>query len=244
MMLLVAVVLCLLDAREVMGINVWVKPMKFMASITIYLATVAWLIGYLERPRWTVRTIAWGVSACMVVETTLIFLQAGRGVRSHFNDASPFDTAIFGIMGIGVVIDSLLMFLMLVLFFCRHERLPTPYLWGIRLGIVLFLAGGIIGGGMSSHGGHTVGSSDGGTGLPFLNWSLTAGDLRIAHALGLHGLQVMPILGYLLSMRWNSKLGSVASIAIIMTVAVLYGIMILGAYLQAMGGISITALWT
>ena len=128
MMLLVAVVLCLLDAREVMGINVWVKPMKFMASITIYLATVAWLIGYLERPRWTVRTIAWGVSACMVVETTLIFLQAGRGVRSHFNDASPFDTAIFGIMGIGVVIDSLLMFLMLVLFFCRHERLPAPRL--------------------------------------------------------------------------------------------------------------------
>ena len=55
-MLLIAAVLFACDSREVMGINVWIKPMKFMASITIYLLTVAWLIAYLERPAWVVRT--------------------------------------------------------------------------------------------------------------------------------------------------------------------------------------------
>ncbi len=243
MMLLATVGLFAFDPREVMGINVWIKPMKFMASITIYLVTVAWLIGYIERPRWSVRTIAWGISACMVVETTMIILQAVRGVRSHFNDASSFDATIFGIMGIGVIIDTVLMLLMLLLFFRRQKKLPGTYLWGIRLGILMFLAGGIVGGWISSHGGHTVGAVDGGPGLPLLNWSVNAGDLRIAHALGLHGLQVMPIVGYLLSKRLGSRFGPAATTSMLATFGALYGATMLGLFLQAMAGASIVTLW-
>lgn len=240
---LIALVLWMSDAREVMGINTWIKPAKFMASISIYLATIAWLIDYIERPRWAVRVIAWGIATCMVVESTLIFLQAGRGVRSHFNDASPLDATIFGIMGLGVILDTLLMTLMLALFF-RRKELPAPYLWGIRLGIILFLIGGFVGGLMSSHGGHTVGGTDGGPGIPFLNWSVTAGDLRITHALGLHGLQVMPLLGYQLSKRWSSRLGAATSTTILVTIGVLYGTMVLAVFVLTISGTPVTALWS
>ena len=242
-MLLIAAGLCAFDSREVMGINVWIKPMKFMASFIIYLLTVAWLIAYLERPARLTRTIAWGVSICMAVGTILIFIQAGRGVRSHFNDASVLDLTIFSIMGVGAIIDALLMLIMLILFFYRQKKLPSPYLWGIRLGIILFLAGAVVGGLISSHGGHTVGAADGGPGLPFVNWSVNAGDLRIAHALGLHGLQVMPILGYLLSRRWNSKTRSAAPVRILATFGFLYGTVMIGLFLQAMAGVPITSLW-
>ena len=98
---LIALGLFMVDSREVMGVNAWTKPMKFMVSITIYLATVAWLMGHIKRPRWAVGTITWGISSCMVVETILIFMQAGRGVRSHFNVMTPFDAGVFTIMGSG-----------------------------------------------------------------------------------------------------------------------------------------------
>ena len=50
-------------------------------------------------------------------------------------------------------------------------------------------------------GGHTVGASDGGRGLPVTGWSADHGDLRIAHFLGMHGLQVLPLLAWWIARR-------------------------------------------
>jgi hypothetical protein len=81
----------------------------------------------------------------------------------------------------------------------HQSNLPSPFLWGIRLGLVALIIGSLQGFTMSARLAHTVGARDGGPGLPFLNWSTLAGDLRIAHALAIHGFQLLPLAGWLIA---------------------------------------------
>lgn len=191
--------LCLLlflfDTREVMGINVWIKPMKFAASISIYLLTFAWLLHYLPNKK-EVKIISMGIAICMLAEMLLIFMQAARGTTSHFNIYTAFDGIVFGIMGNFIAINSLLNAWVLILFFIRKTSLSPAMLHAWRAALLLFFLGGISGGLMVSNLAHTIPAADGGAGLPLLNWSTEMGDLRVPHFFTMHSLQLIPLISY------------------------------------------------
>lgn len=191
-----------LDERVILGLNTWVKPLKFALSITIYVWTVAWLLGEVSaRAPWSARIISFGTSLAMLSEIACIALQSWRGVPSHFNQSTSFDIAIFAFMGIMILLNTILAGGLLLLFFVCTTGLRTPQLWAVRLGLVILLLGSAIGGQMVSHRAHAVGVPDGGPGLPFVNWSTEGGDLRVAHALGLHALQILPLAAFVLGRR-------------------------------------------
>jgi hypothetical protein len=200
-----ALALLPLDHRHVTGALVWIKPLKFSLSIVVYTWTLAWLLADLPAPaQRAVRRLSGGVALSMGVEIAVIFIQAGRGTTSHYNASSPLNNLLFGLMGIFILVNTVLTIWALYLAWRYRPHGPAGYVWGLRLGLLVFLIGSVLGGFMIHANQHTVGAPDGGPGLPGLGWSTVAGDLRIAHFLGMHALQALPLLGWALS-RWMPR---------------------------------------
>ena len=211
---IVAIILTQIDPTMILGINRWIKPMKFFISIAIFLWTIAILLDQLKGYERFSRIISWTMIMVFTGEMIGVAGQAARGTTSHFNITTPDSAIVYALMGVLIVINSLLVVAIAVVYFRDGFGLPPAVLWGIRLGLLLFIAGSIQGGYMSAQLGHTVGAADGGPGLPLTNWSTVAGDLRVAHFLGLHSIQIMPLVGILVD-RMKLPMASVYGVAIL-----------------------------
>ncbi len=187
----VLAVLAVVDDRVLLGAPLWLKPLKFAISFVAYAGTLAWLLGRL-RERALQRT-GWVIVTASAVEMAIIVGQATRGVRSHFNADTAFDATLFSIMGATIVV---LWFatLAVALRFLRQPDPDRAVGTAIRLGLLVTLVGLLEGFAMVALNGHAVGVPDGGPGLPLVGWSTTGGDLRIAHSVGMHALQGLPLL--------------------------------------------------
>jgi hypothetical protein len=220
-LLFVFICVAAFDERTVTGINAWIKPSKFAASIAIYTFTLAWLLHYLPHFPRAVAFISWGTGIVFVGEMICIVSQAARGVPSHFNISSAYDAGVFSLMGLLIIFNTLLVVIALLLFFGKTAPVSPAYLWGIRLGLFLFFLASIEGYAMVGNMAHTVGMPDGGPGLPIVNWSTRAGDLRVAHFLGFHALQILPLAGYSFS-RWRTDFVRRRAVACVLTLGLIY----------------------
>lgn len=193
---LLSIIFILDSETSVSGINAWIKPMKFFFSIWIFCWTMAWFLTYLDNKR-RVRNYTWAVVVVMIIEQVIITWQAANGRLSHFNTTTIFYQSLFYIMGAAIAALTAWTGVIGYYFFKQKKfDAPMPYIWGIRLGIILFVLFSFEGAIMASRLSHTVGAPDGGPGIPVFNWSTQYGDLRVAHFIGIHSLQVLPLFGY------------------------------------------------
>ncbi|NNE14019.1 MAG: hypothetical protein HKN51_03530 [Saprospiraceae bacterium] len=195
----------LIDDRTLMGVNVWIKPLKFSISGAIYIFTVGFLMTLYPFSKRKKNILNKTVSWTLLVELGLVICQASRGVQSHYNLSSPFDGLIFSAMGILIAINVLIMALFIVETIRLKLETSKSIQWAILLGWIIVFFGSWIGGQMIGQMAHNVGVADGGPGLPLVNWSTIAGDLRVAHFFGLHGLQIVPIFAFLISNKWKTS---------------------------------------
>lgn len=189
--------LATVDPVLVMGQLRWIKPFKFAISFVAYCGTLAWMLGQLEpsgpgrRP--PARRTGWALVGAGAVEMLIITGQAARGQQSHFNETDTLGAILFSVMGATVLV--LYVGTILVgLRFLREPGRDPAFGSAIRFGLLSTVLGMSVGIVMVLNHAHAVGVPDGGPGLPLLGWSTTGGDLRIGHFVGLHGLQVLPIL--------------------------------------------------
>ena len=205
------------DPRVMTGAPAWLKPTKFGVSITLYSLTLVWILGFVRGRRRWVSILGWTVLVTFALEWFAIITQVARGTTSHFNVATPFDAALWGLMAAAIAVLWGANFVVAGLLLFQPFENPA-FAWSLRLGLVLTivgmglgylmtvptarqLAGWQAGGAVSIVGAHTVGLPDGGPSLPLTGWSTQGGDLRIPHFVGLHALQVVPFLGWWLSRR-------------------------------------------
>jgi hypothetical protein len=193
-LMLPAFVLLGLDDRVLRGVNVWVKPLKFMASTGLLALTTAWFVGHLPaavRQGRAVRWIAAVLIATAAFEVGYITLQAALGQASHFNVGDAFHGAMYTLMGLAALMLTATQPALAWLVWKHGDRRIAPaYRRSVILGLVLTFAlgasAGVLLGGLQP---------PTGPGLPVVGWSTTGGDLRVPHFIGIHAEHALPLLG-------------------------------------------------
>ncbi len=199
--LMLCLVAMTVDAREIRGVSVWVKPAKFAASLAAWCWTMAWAWVALD-PTWragrTAPIVVLGTIATGGFEVGWIALRAALGMPSHFA-TDPVGAMMYGAMGLAAVGLCLCAAVFGALVALRGDPgTDRAMRFAIALG---FLAAGLLGIftglAIGSGTGPYVGGvpSDAGAWPPFF-WSRSGGDLRISHFLAIHAMQALPLLAW------------------------------------------------
>lgn len=183
------------SSTSVAEVNAWHKPLKFSVSIAVYVWTIGWFLQYL--PSFDSTFFSWTNVLLFTFELTYITLQAARGQESHFNQSSTLYSALFVAMAVAATFIVLYAAYIAYLFFrSDFPDLSAHYLWSIRLALIIFVTFSLEGFLMGSRQSHTVGPPRSSISLPITKWNLDSGDLRVAHFLGMHALQLLPLLSH------------------------------------------------
>lgn len=227
----------LFDPRLFEGSGVWVKPMKFLFSVGLYLLTVAWFMAY-TRPEFRAGKGRTWLSRVLVVaglfEALYITLQGGLGEASHFNNSDLLHGILYSLMGLGALLLTIMVGWQGVEI-ARHKTSPlAPVLrWSLVLGLLLtFATTTVVGFTISTFNGPIVGIERvESIGLWLFSWSRNAGDLRVAHFIGTHAMHLLPLAGFLL-VRWQAKNAAVWLGVVTLLFTLLWGF----TYWQALQG--------
>jgi hypothetical protein len=186
---------------------------------------MAWYCYYL--PNFNIKLFNWSVILLLGFEIFYIAFQASKGQLSHYNLSTPVYAFLFSMMALAATLVTLYTAYVGLLFFTNSfPELPNYYVWAIRLGIIIFVIFSFEGFAMGSRLSHSVGALNDNSNWFIVGWSKTVGDLRVAHFIGMHALQVLPVLSYYVFKNIKLTVG----------LSVVYGLLALLTLYQALNG--------
>ena len=222
---IIFLVLTKITSTQVHGVNAWFKPFKFAVSIGLFSWTMALYCDYLSD--FNVTPFNWTVITLFGFELIYIIFQASKGQLSHFNISTPTHSLIYSLMGLIAVLVTLYTAYIGLLFLTQSfPNLPNYYVWSIRLGILIFIVFSFEGGLMGSRMNHSVGAINDNSNWWILGWSKTVGDLRVSHFIGMHALQILPLLSFYIFKNTKATI----------IISIIYGLLATTTLVQALNG--------
>jgi hypothetical protein len=193
------------------------KPATFAETGWLNAWSVALMLPTLHTRAWQRHVIGFAVVAFGVGETTVMAIQAWRGVPSHYNFTTTFDAILMRAGAAGTAGVFLIGMVVLLVVALRDTESPLSVRLGVRAGIVVLLVGCLVGFAMISNmSGVYQGSFGSGFTEPAVGYlgpsastvgpeylllrpATRGGDLILPHAIGVHGLVLIAVPALLLA---------------------------------------------
>jgi hypothetical protein len=190
----------------VIGGGSWQGPLSLRKAVTfglsfgLTLANVAWIASFVRLRERTRTLLLGGFTAACVVETSLVSMQAWRGVPSHFNMETRFDAAVAQSLAVGGVTLVALIVVLTVAALRDRTPMPSSLRVAIGAGLIALVGAQVAGGVMIGTGVRLVIA-----GTPASAYA-TGGWLKPVHAVLMHGILVLPLLALLLAKTpWSER---------------------------------------
>jgi hypothetical protein len=167
----------------------WRKPILFGISTGLTSLSLGWVWSTLPQRRWD-GPLATFTAWALVLEVAMIDLQCWRGVGSHFNRATLFDSLLYDTMGVLILLVTLVAADLTLRLFRAPTDLALDMLVAARWGMVLLLVSCGLGIWGSVHGDLQVARG--------LRPEVvgTAGVAKFPHGAVIHAMQWLPMLAW------------------------------------------------
>ncbi|MFJ4714233.1 hypothetical protein [Streptomyces sp. NPDC088785] len=178
----------------------WRKPFTFGLSFGLTLTALTWVTSYLRVGARLRSALLVVFAADCVLEVGGITLQAWRGVPSHLDMETPFDTAVSLSLAVGGGVLVVLLTVFALLAFRRRPGGGTGMPLAVRAGFAVLLVGLASGAAMIARGVALTRS-----GHQEAAYRSTAA-LKPLHGVSLHAVLVLPALAWLMSRTgWRER---------------------------------------
>lgn len=165
----------------------WRKPTTFGISFGLVTITLAWLAQFLTLSDRALRGTLGALAAANTVEVSWVSVQRARGVASHFNFDTVLDAGLFAAAGVAIAVTVGVIAVYTVRSFTSIDAAPSMAL-AVRVGLVVLLISMATGVWMIVRG--TLLGAPATTVAP-------AGSIKLAHAVGMHGVQLLCALAWI-----------------------------------------------
>jgi hypothetical protein len=122
----------------------WRKPILFGISGGLTSLSMGWAWSKLRRWRFD-RLLARSATAALVVEVGLIDMQCWRGVASHFNRSTQFDSLLYDAMGLLILWVTAVIVMITLRFLRQPVVMPADMLLAVRAGLIYLVISCLLG---------------------------------------------------------------------------------------------------